>query len=122
MKNKCINCPYNQDKLGNGCGNDYCIQENRMFENCSFNMNLDTKDLDVKNITNFKETFKNIDKLPDIKSLEQIIEELWDKEPTIKKMSAVEVIEKCKEKGWELNLYNIIKIREDCKKDKMTYK
>lgn len=32
MKGKCFNCPYNQGKLGNGCGNDYCIQESVMFD------------------------------------------------------------------------------------------
>lgn len=32
MKSKCENCPYNLGKLGNGCGNDYCIQEAMMFD------------------------------------------------------------------------------------------
>ena len=32
MKSKCENCPYNLVKLGNGCGNDYCIQEAMLFD------------------------------------------------------------------------------------------
>lgn len=34
MKSKCEKCPYNQDKLGNECGNDTCIQEAIMFDVC----------------------------------------------------------------------------------------
>ena len=33
MRNLCFNCPYNKGlELGNGCGNDTCIQENMLFE------------------------------------------------------------------------------------------
>jgi hypothetical protein len=32
MKSICVNCPYNRNELGNGCGNDYCIQEAMMFD------------------------------------------------------------------------------------------
>ena len=93
-----------------------------MFENCNFDLDIDVKDIDIKNLTDFKKCFTNVDKLTPIKSLEQIIEELWDKEPKIEKLSPKEIIEKCEEKGWELNLYNIIKIREKCKKNKITFK
>ena len=67
-----------------------------MFENYKWDINLDVKDLDAKNATNFKKCFDNYGKLIPISSLEQIIEELWDKEPNIEKLSAEEVIEKCK--------------------------
>lgn len=33
MRDLCFNCPYNKGlELGNGCGNDTCIQENMLFE------------------------------------------------------------------------------------------
>ena len=32
MKSKCENCPYNRNELGNGCGNDTCIQEAMLFD------------------------------------------------------------------------------------------
>ena len=33
MRDLCFNCPYNKGfELGNGCGNDTCIQENILFE------------------------------------------------------------------------------------------
>ena len=33
MRDLCFNCPYNKGlELGNGCGNDTCVQENMLFE------------------------------------------------------------------------------------------
>lgn len=94
----------------------------KMFKNCNFDLDIDVKDIDTKNLTDFKKCFDNYSELIPIKNLEQIIEELWDKEPNIEKLSPEEVINICTEKGWKLNLYNIIKIYEDCKKDKITLK
>lgn len=93
-----------------------------MFKIWNFDLDIDMKDIDIKNVTDFKKCFNKVYKITPIKSLEQIIEELWDKEPSVEKLSPKEVIEKCKEKGWKLNIYNIIKVREECKKDKITYK
>lgn len=67
----------------------------------------------------FKE---NIELREQLAEKEKEIEELWRKESNIKKLSPKEVIEKCEEKGWTLSIYNIIKICEECKKDKITYK
>ena len=73
MKSKCENCPYNQDELSNGCGNDYCIQEAMMFD-------VSVGELELDKIDTTPTDFTKIAKECDVNSLERVTEYLKAKE------------------------------------------
>ena len=69
MKSKCENCPYNRNELGNGCGNDYCMQESMMFD-------VSVRELKLDKIDTTPTDFTKISKECDVESLERVTEYL----------------------------------------------
>lgn len=87
MKDLCFNCPYNKGlELGNGCGNDTCIQENVLFE----------KDEEKERCTNFME--ENLNNM--YEGYSKILEELEEENKQLKQQLA----EKEKEIEYQENM------------------